>query len=80
VRDDRISSARGGFGGVMALCSMGMDGQGTISDGGRTMTGTYSGNLSGQQGLMGHMTEHMQAGRDPMAMCPMMKPMSGMMK
>jgi len=27
---------------------------------------------------MGHMMEHMQAGKDSMAMCPMMKPMGGM--
>ena len=31
-----------------------------------------------QQGMMGHMMEHMQAGKDSMAMCPMMKPMGGM--
>jgi hypothetical protein len=31
-----------------------------------------------QHGMMGHMTEHMQAGKDSMAMCPMMKPMGGM--
>jgi hypothetical protein len=28
-----------------------------------------------QQGMMGHMMEHMPAGKDPMAMCPMMKQM-----
>ena len=28
-----------------------------------------------QQGMMGHMVEHMQAGKDSMAMCPMMKQM-----
>jgi hypothetical protein len=31
-----------------------------------------------QQGMMGHMMEHMQAGKDSMAMCPMMKQMGGM--
>ena len=31
-----------------------------------------------QQGMMGHMMEHMQAGPDSMAMCPMMKQMGGM--
>ena len=31
-----------------------------------------------QQGMMGHMMEHMQAGKDPMAMCPMMKQMGDM--
>jgi len=33
-----------------------------------------------QHGMMGHMTEHMQAGKESMAMCPMMKskPMGGM--
>jgi hypothetical protein len=29
-------------------------------------------------GMMTHMMEHMQAGKDSMAMCPMMKPMGGM--
>lgn len=29
-------------------------------------------------GMMAHMVEHMQAGKDSMAMCPMMKPMGGM--
>lgn len=28
-------------------CSMGMDGQGTMSDDGHTMTGTYLGNMAG---------------------------------
>jgi len=28
--------------------------------------------------VMGHMMEHMQAGKDSMAMCPMMKQMGGM--
>ena len=28
--------------------------------------------------MMGHMMEHMQAGKESMASCPMMKPMSGM--
>ena len=28
-----------------------------------------------QQGMMPHMMEHMQEGKDSMAMCPMMKPM-----
>jgi hypothetical protein len=31
-----------------------------------------------QNGMMTHMMEHMQAGKDSMAMCPMMKPMGGM--
>lgn len=31
-----------------------------------------------QQGMMGHMMEHMQAGKDSMASCPMMKQMSDM--
>ncbi len=31
-----------------------------------------------QQGMMGHMMEHMQAGKDSMAACPMMKQMGGM--
>jgi hypothetical protein len=31
-----------------------------------------------QQGMMGHMMEHMQTGKDSMAMCPMMKQMGEM--
>jgi hypothetical protein len=31
-----------------------------------------------EHGMMAHMMEHMQAGKDSMAMCPMMKPMTGM--
>ena len=31
-----------------------------------------------QHGTMGHMMEHMQSGKDAMAMCPMMKQMGGM--
>jgi hypothetical protein len=31
-----------------------------------------------QEGMMGHMMEHMQEGKDSMAMCPMMKQMGGM--
>jgi hypothetical protein len=31
-----------------------------------------------QLGMMGHMMEHMQAGKDSMAMCPTMKQMGGM--
>ena len=31
-----------------------------------------------QPGMMGHMMEHMQAGKDSMAKCPMMKQMGGM--
>ena len=31
-----------------------------------------------QEGMMGHMMEHMQAGKDSMAMCPMMKQMGDM--
>ncbi len=31
-----------------------------------------------QQGMMPHMMEHMQEGKDSMAMCPMMKPMGEM--
>jgi len=31
-----------------------------------------------QHEMMAHMMEHMQAGKDSMAMCPMMKQMSGM--
>ena len=31
-----------------------------------------------QDGMMAHMMEHMQEGKDSMAMCPMMKQMGGM--
>ncbi len=31
-----------------------------------------------QQGMMPHMMEHMQEGKDSMAMCPMVKPMGDM--
>ena len=31
-----------------------------------------------EDGMMGHMMEHMQAGKDSMATCPMMKQMGGM--
>ena len=31
-----------------------------------------------QHGMMGHLMEHMQAGKDSMAMCPMMKQMGDM--
>jgi hypothetical protein len=45
----------GGFGGMMSSCSMGVDGQATMSSDGHTMTGTYSGNMSGMMsgGMMG---------------------------
>lgn len=31
-----------------------------------------------EDGMMAHMAEHMQAGKDSMAQCPMLKPMGGM--
>ncbi len=37
-----------------------------------------AGMMKMQEGMMAHMMEHMQAGKDSMAMCPMMKPMGGM--
>jgi hypothetical protein len=45
----------GGFDGMMASCSMGVDGQATMSSDGHTMTGTYSGTMSGMMsgGMMG---------------------------
>jgi hypothetical protein len=50
-----MSVPNGGFSGMMSSCSMGLDGQATISSDGRTMTGTYSGSLSGMMsgGMMG---------------------------
>jgi hypothetical protein len=52
-----MSVPAGGFGGQMSSCSMGIDGQGTMSADGRTMTGTYSGSMSGMMsgGMMGQM-------------------------
>jgi len=42
----------GGFTGMMAMCSVVMDGQGMMSDDGHTMTGTYSGSFSGMMSNM----------------------------
>ena len=39
---------------------------------------TGDGMMKMQEGTMAHMMEHMQEGKDSMAMCPMMKPMGGM--
>jgi len=36
------------------------------------------GMMKRQHGMMAHMMGHMQAGKDSMAMCPMMKQMGGM--
>lgn len=41
----------------------------------RSMRG---GMMKMQQDMMGHMMEHMQAGKESMASCPMMKQMGGM--
>ena len=41
----------------------------------RTM---HDGMMKMHHGMMAHMMEHMQAGKDSMAMCPMMKQMGGM--
>lgn len=41
----------------------------------RTM---HEGMMKMQQGMMSHMMEHMQEGKDSMAMCPMMKQMGAM--
>lgn len=38
----------------------------------------HAGMMKMQQGMMPHMMEHMQEGKDSMAMCPMMKPMGEM--
>jgi hypothetical protein len=43
----QMTVPNGGFSGMMAPCSMGMDGQATMSEDGHTMTGTYSGNMNG---------------------------------
>ena len=42
----------GGFGGMMSSCSMSMDGQAQMSDDGHTMTGTYSGSMTGMMSSM----------------------------
>ena len=42
----------GGFSGMMSSCSMALDGQARMSDDGHTMTGTYSGNMSGMMSSM----------------------------
>jgi hypothetical protein len=42
-----MTVASGGFAGAMGPCSMGLDGSGDISGDGRTMTGTYTGSMSG---------------------------------
>jgi len=42
----------GGFSNMMASCSLGMDGQATMSNDGHTMTGTYLGNMSGMMSGM----------------------------
>ena len=42
----------GGFSGIMSSCSMSLDGQAQMSDDGRTMTGTYSGSISGMMSSM----------------------------
>jgi len=39
---------------------------------------TGDGMMKMHEGMMAHMMEHMQEGKDSMAMCPMMKPMGGM--
>ena len=39
---------------------------------------TQAGMMKMQEGMLGHMMEHMQAGKDSMAACPMMKQMGGM--
>ncbi len=40
----------GGFAGMMATCSMAIDGEGMTSDDGRKMTGSYTGSLAGMMG------------------------------
>ncbi len=50
-----MSVPTGGFSGMMSSCSMGVDGQATMSADAHTMTGTYTGNMSGMMsgGMMG---------------------------
>jgi hypothetical protein len=42
----------GNFSGMMSSCSMSADGQVQMSDDGHTMTGTYSGSMSGMMSQM----------------------------
>ncbi len=50
-----MSVPTGGFSGMMASCSMAIDGQATMSPDGHTMTGTYTGTMAGMMsgGMMG---------------------------
>jgi hypothetical protein len=43
----RMEVPTGGFANTMAACSMVIDGEGTTSDDGRKITGTYTGSLAG---------------------------------
>lgn len=52
-----IDVPSGGFNGMMSSCSMFMDGQATMSDDGHTMTGTYSGSMSGTMSPGGMMSQ-----------------------
>ncbi len=42
-----VDVAAGGFSGTMSSCTMTLDGQATMSDDGKTLTGTYGGTMSG---------------------------------
>ena len=47
----RMEVPTGGFGGAMATCSMVIDGEGTMTDDGRRITGSYTGALAGTMTL-----------------------------
>lgn len=47
----RMEVPAGAFAGMMATCSMVIDGEGTMSDDGRSMTGRYTGSLAGTMTL-----------------------------
>ena len=47
----RMEVPTGGFGGMMATCSMVIDGEGTLSDDGRRITGSYTGSFAGLMAL-----------------------------
>jgi hypothetical protein len=53
----------GGFSGMMASCSMAVDGQAQMSADGHTMTGTYAGNMSGMMSSMQSCGAAMNNGR-----------------
>lgn len=52
-----MDMSNGGFTGMMSACSMSMDGQATMAEDRHTMTGTYSGSMSGMMSPGGMMNQ-----------------------